>query len=608
MVNRSKSSINYTSIQNTREYYSGFAISNSTANQDCTTLSTPTPSAFPTQRGASATKTYKFYFDIACTKDNVSKTCTSQTLNPAGIRLERWWCKNEAEPGHPAPYPNSKSLVSPDGNSNKLGDSWFTAWNCSNVNANTTGQCWWSSGCNRPLCGGKCGIHGGFNGGGSCNDANCNGWTGYSMGSNKCDGSYNIGVLNVNGSYLAYKPIQKYYYFNPCKTLGNSMTVAATPTFVQFIASNGTVDTSDTANVSPAYAVFTISYNIVYPTDVQPDSLDSMFTMIGSTSYTAWTINKNSQMIQTLLFDYCNIYNNGSYISSSLKSTGKRICNTNIMAYFTNSPTTPPSGYPTTQIPSTLTIPTTLNACDTTYSYTTGCQTGWLNYCNNQNTFNTTDCKNFYNTSRVGNVYSDDVQKLLKSNCAAAATSNGKINATISSDVQAICGCWLPDQVYNDFKNNLSKANPALATLFGQDQQCYYPMCYANTAFQPKAVLTCPSNVITTCITNTTNNLNAGGSISNVQVQNNAVQNCTGSSSTSSPSPAPANSTPISSPGGASTTGALPATPAPATTPSPATTPAPATTPSPANASAPTPASTPASTPAPEKGGLCIIL
>jgi hypothetical protein len=497
-------------------------------------------------------------------------------------------------------YPNYNSIAPPD-------NTWFTAWNlpnptntgANNVSISVSSSCSRPSSSSRYCCNGNpyCTGHGDGNcDGHSCSGISCKGWktvNNKKHNNDTCPCNSNNGSVqnfSLSSAYYAYKPIQKFYWYWSCNA--NS----STPTFLQFIASNGTVDTSDSANESPSYAVFKVIYTIKYPSAMNPEEMNLMLTQIGASSYTAWTITKNCQTVQTLLIDYCNVYNNGLYLTTKLLSNGKTLCGTNIMTYFVNSPTTPPTGYPATEIPSSLSIPTSLLACDTTYSFETGCQTGWYNYCNQPATFTSNACQNFYSSSYKNGSLDSTVRTNLKNLCSTITMTNGVLNETIDPTIQSVCGCYLPDSVYNAFKSQVTQNNPQLASAMTQPQ-CYYSMCSGNPSLWPDKNIKCPDLTITQCINNVTNNLNAGGNISNVKLANNSVMNCSANSgSVPSPSPTPAaaaattgtatstgNSTPVAATptsSGASTasdatTPASPATPAespasPASTSSPA--------------------------------------
>jgi len=595
-------------------------------------LPTPLPSPAP---GPSETKTYTIYFDVPC-NTLANSTCDVLQIGPkqSGPNTYNWCntpyggsCGGQGGNKPSAPIP---SLTTPSSN-------YFAAYNCSSVkgwqSTNARGAFNGNPGSN---CGGNKNSSGGFSWndyGGSgadtnencgtgacCKDYSCKGWQGKwncngndpsrnGNGSNEDNnpcwnnskfcknnqgGTYchywQASQLTLYGQYNVFKPKQSKYWFWSCNAN------PSTPTFLHFIVANGTVDTTDSANVSPSYAVFKVIYTIKYPSAMNPEEMNLMLTQIGASSYTAWTITKNCQTVQTLLIDYCNVYNNGLYLTTKLLSTGKTLCGTNIMTYFVNSPTTPPTGYPATEIPSSLSIPTSLLACDTTYSFETGCQTGWYNYCNQPATFTSNACQNFYSSSYKNGSLDSTVRTNLKNLCSTITMTNGVLNETIDPTIQSVCGCYLPDSVYNAFKSQVTQNNPQLASAMTQPQ-CYYSMCSGNPSLWPDKNIKCPDLTITQCINNVTNNLNAGGNISNVKLANNSVMNCSANSgSVPSPSPTPAaaaattgtatstgNSTPVAATptsSGASTasdatTPASPATPAespasPASTSSPA--------------------------------------
>jgi len=560
---------------------------------------TPTPSPAP---GPSDTKTYTFYFDVPC-NSTAASTCLYIALTGASSGNIEWhYCNTNGSPNttyaqswsNPVMYPNNSSIAPPD-------NTYFTAWNlpnptntgANNVSISVSSSCSRPSNSGRYCCNGNpyCTGHGDGNcDGHSCSGSDCKGWktvNNKKHGNDTCPCNSNNGSVqnfSLSSAYYAYKPLQKFYWYTSCNA------TASTPTFLQFIASNGTIDSSDSANVSPAYAVYTVIYKLKYPSEMIPDELDLMLTQIGKVSFTAWTINKNSQTVQTLLLDYCNNFNNGLYLTTKLTSTGKTLCGTNIMSYFVNSPATPPSGYPKTDVPSNITIPTSLIACDTSYTDATGCKTGWMNYCNQPATFTSNACQNFYSGSYNGTTLDNSIRTNLKNLCATITMTNGVLNDTIDPTVQSVCGCYLPESVYTAFKSQVTQNNPQLASAMTQPQ-CYYSMCSGNPSLWPDKGIKCPDLTITQCINNVTNNLNAGGNISNVKLANNSVMNCSANSgSVPSPCPSPAaatgtatstgNSTPVAATSsGASTPAssgaASPATPAespasPATTPSPA--------------------------------------
>jgi hypothetical protein len=151
--------------------------------------------------------------------------------------------------------------------------------------------------------------------------------------------------------------------------------------------------------------------------------------------------------------------------------------------------------------------------------------------------------------------------------------------------------------------------------------QCYYPMCVNNSALYPNQTASgvCPSNTITTCISETNTTLNAGGSISNVQVTNDQVQSCISGKTEPSSTPAPVATIAVS--WGSATRIPATATPLPTVaggyTPTPGSTftPTPGTTTTAPTVVAgsytptPIPTTNPYSpSPSQSKGGFCIIL
>ena len=131
---------------------------------------------------------------------------------------------------------------------------------------------------------------------------------------------------------------------------------------------------------------------------------------------------------------------------------------------------------------------------------------------------------NVKNTSKIcilneNNAYLLDqtVQTQLQSFCSKK--SNQKM-------YPSLCGCFLPSSTYSSyakekgysqiegFDNSKGQATPA---------QCWYPDCYTSSLPKYK-VYTCPSTII--CNTTVLNNIEAGGSISNLKILNEQRVNC----------------------------------------------------------------------------------
>jgi hypothetical protein len=538
----------------------------------CPNMQIPSSSAGPLPPPKKPTKnfTYDFYFDIDCTKPSFVDNCIKKTITMPQKTDSLTWDGGSSTKikggsfNKSVIFPNKNALVTPD-------TTWFSGWNISNVTVKVGGGnnswCFYQN----------AGQLRSFNGHGSdpnqaplqqCNGDQCINWTGWKWNpkagndSCPCSGSNNTQEMRSDGSYDCYQPTS-YYWYSSANIIPDSE-----PTVFQIIPLDNPT--------FPQMITFKVTYTIGFPNLITAEEINAFITKVGQLAFSAIAISKSSTAAQQLVLDYCN--NNGDSVTSSICKASL-----NVMPFFGNSAANP--------------LP--LYGCDTSY---TTCQQGWMNYCDDPKSFTSTACQNFYASSYTPTAtINANVQALLQRNCAKTSVTNGVVNSPLSPDLQSVCGCYLPQSVYDDFKSSITKNNPGLASFFSTPQ-CYYPMCNTNLSLQPNkaASAVCPSNTITQCITNTTNNLNAGGSISNVQLQNNAVQNCAASASGGSPA-AKTNATPVSSVGGATPAVPAPATPAAATPVSNTGGSTPAV---PATASAPTPASTPA----PEKGGLCIIL
>lgn len=480
-------------------------------NSKATTSSPPAPTI----------KDYTFTFDVQCTKDNVEQTCYStQIVNRDRYTQVAEWCKNGGANFTPA-FTSTSAMTAPTDK---------TYFGALNVSAKVRAE---------NYCFKDCKVDGDkYNWGANINHtdetrvgADAFNWTGYP---GRCGGSNVIDELATWTWFVYYKPKQENYWYWNC-----AIGPKAPPTFSTFINASGSVSTD---NKTPAYAVFSVIYSINFTAqNVTPEMLDALFKMIGTGSRTLYSIKQNSATVKKMLIDFCNAKEYVQYLPSN-------VCGPNfdIMgSYFSNY-----------SIDGT---PTNVFACDDTY---TSCQKGWINYCNSPDTFSGNDCQNFYAASYSSNPttktseINPNVKTLLKTVCTNLCIVNGKLKEEIDPTIQSICGCYLPDTIYNGFKATVSQANPSIAA-FLTAPQCYFPMCVNNASLWQAKPFECPSATLTQCITNTTNNLNAGGDISNVKLQNNAVQNCSASSeegkapastSKNESGNAPANATPVATP------------------------------------------------------------
>ena len=473
-----------------------------------------TPSPSPP---APTIKDYTFTFDVQCTKDNVEQTCYSTQIVDRGRYTQTAeWCNNKGANFTPA-FTSTSTMTAPADK---------TYFGAINVSAKVRAENW---------CFRDCRISTSNYNGNHTDEtrvgADAVNWTGYP---GRCNGSNVMDELATETWFVYYKPKQENYWYWDC-VIGPK----APPTFSTFINASGSVSTD---NKIPAYAVFSVTYSINFTAqNVTPEMLDALFKMIGTGSRTLYSIKQNSATVKKMLIDFCNAKEYVQYLPSN-------VCGPNfdIMgSYFSNY--------------SIDGVPTNVFACDDTY---TSCQKGWINYCNSPDTFSGNDCQNFYAASYSSNPttktseINPNVKTLLKTVCTNLCIVNGKLKEEIDPTVQSICGCYLPDTIYNGFKATVSQANPSIAA-FLTAPQCYFPMCVNNASLWQAKPFECPSATLTQCITNTTNNLNAGGDISNVKLQNNAVQNCSASSeegkapastSKNESGNAPANATPVATP------------------------------------------------------------
>jgi hypothetical protein len=371
---------------------------------------------------------------------------------------------------------------------------------------------------------------------------------------------------SFNYNWTCYKPNQSSYWF-----VSTNLQPASAPVVDTLLTGNSPYQTDSNAT-NPVGAVFSVLYNITMPSNsISPDDITNLLTIFNKNSISTYSQSKNITAAQNLIQDFCN-YNGTTAMSSDLC---KSACD--FQTFFNNNNATQPIKM----------------CCDASK-----CQQGFLLYCNQPSTFSTTPCQNFYTQSysSTGTI-NPNVQGLLQQQCAAATTTGTNptdVNSPLTSDVQDVCGCYLPQSVYTAFQNKITQNNPGLNSFFTMPQ-CYYPMCVNNSAMYPNqsASGVCPSNTITTCISETNTTLNAGGSISNVQVTNDQVQSCISSNSAPSGTPAPAATIAVSS--GTS----IPGTATPIPTVAGGYTPTPTTSTGSTSTSTPTPTIAGAYTPTP---------
>jgi hypothetical protein len=481
------------------------------------------------------------------------------------------------------------------------------AWNCSNWVQNNgsripSGQNYVSSSQNRFVT---------YNT--NANQKDCINWGG-NLPNWKCSDNYknceDRGWQGINAKYnwTCYAPKQANYWFE-----GNGLKASAQPTVVTYLMGNPpfTTDPNGMNNTGtyPAGAVFQVTYMIPMPSStITAQNIIDLLTTINTNSISTVSQNQNQPVAQKLIKDFCN-YNGATAMSSDLCSATCAF-----QTFFNNNNATQPIKM----------------CCDINT-----CQQGMISYCSQTANFTSPTCTSFYAQSvdPSTKLINPTVQGSLKTNCAQVATTGTNptdVNNPLDPNIQNVCGCYLPESVYNNFKNTVTKSNPDLAASMTQ-KQCYYPMCYNSPAALYPSHDQCPDMTFISCISNSTTNLNAGGNISDVQVQNAQVQSCAANKNTPSSTPAatvavasggtniPATPTPY--PGVPSPTVAVPSsslapTVAGGYTPTPTTatkaggyTPTPTATTKPSSTTTPTTAGPYTPSPSSSKSsGFCIIL
>jgi len=335
--------------------------------------------------------------------------------------------------------------------------------------------------------------------------------------SNHGNGCADLGWQGINAKYnwTCYKPKQASYWFE-----GNGLKATAQPTVVTYLMGNApfTTDPNGMNNTGtyPSGAVFQVSYMIPMPSStITAQNITDLLTTINTNSISTVSQNQNQPVAQKLIKDFCN-YNGATAMSSDLCSSTCAF-----QTFFNNNNATQPIKM----------------CCDINT-----CQQGMISYCSQTANFTSPTCTSFYAQSvdPSTKLINPTVQGALKTNCAQVATSGTNPTDVINPldpDIQNVCGCYLPESVYTNFKNTVTKSNPDLAASMTQ-KQCYYPMCFNSPAALFPSHDQCPDMTFISCISNSTTNLNAGGNISNVQVQNAQVQSCAANKSTPSSTPA----------------------------------------------------------------------
>lgn len=119
------------------------------------------------------------------------------------------------------------------------------------------------------------------------------------------------------------------------------------------------------------------------------------------------------------------------------------------------------------------------------------CAEGWNKFCTRDSNYNSDSCLNYYSKSYDQNNLYPSVISNLKNMCGNIYNSE-QDKTNLSNDFYDICGCYLPEEVYN----NLSKDNDVLTY---NNRQCWYLPCI-NSSILPSINPKCPDNEIINCI------------------------------------------------------------------------------------------------------------
>ena len=156
------------------------------------------------------------------------------------------------------------------------------------------------------------------------------------------------------------------------------------------------------------------------------------------------------------------------------------------------------------------------SACTDPFS---SCSNAWSTYCSNSNTFLSTPCKNYFASGVQSQTYMDEeMQTQLRQICGDSYTAaNGK---NLSSSFYDICGCYLPESVYNDILEKYNIQGQPVGSV-----QCWYPSCRSSsTPLMNSAYLKCPDTSVSTCIQKSFINLtDVNGNIKNINASINQI-------------------------------------------------------------------------------------
>ena len=261
-------------------------------------------------------------------------------------------------------------------------------------------------------------------------------------------------------NYNLYKPLN----YSNIPTLNSDNTYIAPSTPIQAGFYNvfpllATISLLSNLNSPPSttYAVYEIIYEINDFNLIENNQLLDFLNLQSylQSTFSSWFQtnyqNENLQSMKQLLIDYCN----------ETSSMSDSVCNSlNISSLFNKSP------------------------CINPYS---NCIDGWNSFCSKEENYNSSICLDYYKNSYNGNILDNSIQNNLKSICSEMYESNPSILS--SEDYLNTCACFLPEEVYKNFPNEITSESP---------ENWYYP-CYRSLIKENKSPSS-PTTEIVSCM------------------------------------------------------------------------------------------------------------
>lgn len=143
------------------------------------------------------------------------------------------------------------------------------------------------------------------------------------------------------------------------------------------------------------------------------------------------------------------------------------------------------------------------------------CNIGWTKFCTDPNYYNTEPCLNYFSSGYLPNgTMSNDIQQELRTVCANVY-NNSNPNDLENTNFYDVCGCYLPNEVYEDFQKELLTTGQSV----GSTQCWFMPCTQSNFAITNPLYLECPDTSVATCVQKSYINLQA----ENADIKNNTI-------------------------------------------------------------------------------------